>query len=125
MIWNRVALWLKRVWVWIFAVLITLGIAFSRIYLGVHFISDVLGGLLFGVIFLGIFVLLEKPVIRVWKRISFPMQIGTGFLISWILIGIELLFNFGWDCRISGEGLQGWLEQRKHNEDNECFHDFT
>ena len=91
-IWNRVALWIKRIWAWIAAIFITLGIAFSRIYLGVHFISDVIGGLLIGVVFLIVFVLLEKPVLRLWKTISLPLQIVIGFFISCVLIGIELLF---------------------------------
>jgi membrane-associated phospholipid phosphatase len=91
-IWNRVALWLKRVWIWVVAILITLGIAVSRIYLGVHFISDVIGGLLIGVVFLIVFVLLEEPVIQGWKKLSLPLQIMIGFLISLVLIGIELLF---------------------------------
>ena len=92
LIWNRVALWIKRIWAWIAAIFITLGIAFSRIYLGVHFISDVIGGLLIGVVFLIVFVLLEKPVLRLWKTISLPLQIVIGFFISCVLIGIELLF---------------------------------
>jgi membrane-associated phospholipid phosphatase len=91
-IWNRIALWIKRTWVWILAIIITLGIAFSRLYLGVHFLSDVIGGLLVGVIFLVVFVLLEKPVIRLWKHISLPVQIVIGFLASAIIIGVELLF---------------------------------
>jgi membrane-associated phospholipid phosphatase len=91
-IWNRVAFWFKRTWVWIVAILITLGIAYSRIFLGVHFVSDVIGGLLIGVIFLVVFILLEKPAIQLWKKLSLPLQIVIGFLVSCILIGGELLF---------------------------------
>jgi len=91
-IWNRIALWIKRTWVWILAILITLGIAFSRLFLGVHFLSDVIGGLLVGLFFLVVFVLLEKPVIQLWKHISLPVQFLIGFLASGTIIGVEILF---------------------------------
>ncbi|HEX3652891.1 MAG TPA: phosphatase PAP2 family protein [Rhizomicrobium sp.] len=40
--------WLPRIALWITAVLMMLGIGWSRIYLGVHFPSDVLAGYLVG-----------------------------------------------------------------------------
>lgn len=47
-LWTAIALWARKSWVSAFAVLMVLAIGFSRIYLGVHYPTDVLGGLLVG-----------------------------------------------------------------------------
>lgn len=54
------ALWLRKRWVWVFAFVYIFMIALSRIYLGVHFVHDVIMGGFIGVL-LGIgFVLWQK-----------------------------------------------------------------
>ena len=50
--WVFIALWARKKWIWGIAVSMCLLIAFSRIYLGVHFPTDVLGGWIFGGIIL-------------------------------------------------------------------------
>jgi membrane-associated phospholipid phosphatase len=39
-----------KAWFWVFAVLLTVLVAFSRVYLGVHYLGDVLGGLAIGAV---------------------------------------------------------------------------
>jgi len=46
-----IAIWTKKRWSIILAILIPLFVAFSRLYLGVHFPTDVLAGLAFGILF--------------------------------------------------------------------------
>jgi|GEM_PF-1649476 len=49
--WYAFASWTKNKFVYLLGILITVLVSISRIYLGFHFLSDVLGGLLFGCIF--------------------------------------------------------------------------
>ena len=45
-----VTLWCCPVWVWLPALLVASTISFSRMYLRVHYLTDVLGGVLLGIL---------------------------------------------------------------------------
>ncbi len=47
--WFWLAMEIKRTWGWVAAAIIAAGVCFSRLYLGVHDVEDVLGGALLGV----------------------------------------------------------------------------
>lgn len=49
-VWGYLALAVRRRWLYILAPLVALPVAFSRIYLGLHWPPDVLGGILFGLV---------------------------------------------------------------------------
>jgi glycerophosphoryl diester phosphodiesterase len=46
--WFYLAMEIKRTWAWIAAAIIAAGVCFSRLYLGVHDVEDVLGGAALG-----------------------------------------------------------------------------
>jgi membrane-associated phospholipid phosphatase len=93
-VWGRIAAWLKKAWVWVICILLIILIGLSRIYLGVHFSSDVVVGWLVGIAFLLIFVFLEKPISRGWLKQKFSTQVILAFLISLVLIGIDILLVY-------------------------------
>jgi len=55
-----IASWLKKKWAYIAAALVCLLVGFSRVYLGVHFPTDVFGGWLIGGILLAAYFLAHK-----------------------------------------------------------------
>ncbi|HTX79342.1 MAG TPA: hypothetical protein VMC62_06715, partial [Longilinea sp.] len=70
-----------------------------RIYLGVHFTSDVVCGWLIGLIVLGLFIWLEKPCVSWWQKQSFPVQI----ILS--MISFLLIIAMGW---LSSLAVANW-----------------
>jgi len=54
-LWGSIFLYLKKTWIYLTAVLMIVFISLSRIYLGRHFLADVLGGLLLGFLLAQVF----------------------------------------------------------------------
>jgi membrane-associated phospholipid phosphatase len=66
-LWGSLAALLKRGWMWIVAIGLILFISLSRLYLGVHFPTDVLAGWLIGILL-------------VWSLLHFERKITAWFL---------------------------------------------
>ncbi|RUA16304.1 MAG: hypothetical protein DSY55_04380 [Clostridia bacterium] len=49
-VWGTLAMLVQRTWFWLLATILIFGIGFSRLYLGVHYPGDVVGGWIAGVV---------------------------------------------------------------------------
>jgi membrane-associated phospholipid phosphatase len=59
-LWGYLAASFRRGWLWLLSLFLILTIAFSRIYVGVHFLQDVIAGLIIGTIWLLVWLFLEN-----------------------------------------------------------------
>ncbi len=96
-IWGIIAASIKKQWFTIAAIVIIFLIGLSRIYLGVHYLHDVISGWLVGALLVIIYLKLEKPVADWLKRKSLAFQLLIIFVFS-----ITLIFS-GWLTTIAVE----------------------
>ncbi len=88
-VWGYLVTQARRQWVRVLAVALMILIPFSRIYLGVHFPTDVLAGLLIGAIWLGLFLLIEPRLERWLARRSAGVQIGLAVIVPILLLALH------------------------------------
>ena len=87
-VWLYAAALMKRTWFWTLAITIVFLIGLSRVYLGVHFSSQVLIGWLIGIVVVLIFFRFELKVLTWFLNQKFSSQL---FLISLISVLILIL----------------------------------
>lgn len=90
-IWPFFALLLKKPWAWIAAVCIVVLVSLSRLYLGVHFWGDIVGGWLIGLLVLFL-------CWRLWPRVEawfllqeMRVQIISSAAVSLVILAIGIL----------------------------------
>lgn len=85
--WLWLAYEMRRPWAWVLAVFIAAGVCFSRLYLGVHDVEDVLVGIVLGLISIAIFaVLVHENIVAKWRRLPAWMDFAV------IIVAIPLLW---------------------------------
>lgn len=87
-VWGTIANHLRRAWAWSAAIALMLLIGFSRMFLGVHFPSDVIAGWVIGALILGLFLRYWDALAAWLKKFSVGQKIGMAFTLSLILIAI-------------------------------------
>ena len=83
---GYLAYWLNKTWMWVLAGVVALLIGISRMYLGVHFPTDVIGGWVLSLV--AIFMLVKG---EVWlspflKKQTTSRLIGIGFIVSIVML---------------------------------------
>jgi len=82
--WGYLAMTMRRRWLYILSPIVVLLVALSRLYLGLHWPTDVLGGLVLGLVILGLAYIIF--------RLLAGMPIKAKFPLTLILAVIPLLF---------------------------------
>ncbi len=90
-LWGFLAGQLNRWWTWAAALALIFLVSLSRLYLGVHFPTDVFAGWLGGAIVLVAFTLGERPALAWLQRFTFAQHLSLALAISLIYVAI-----FGW-----------------------------
>jgi membrane-associated phospholipid phosphatase len=104
------AAWLRKPWIWAVALLITFFIGFSRLYLGVHFVYDVLMGWGIGYLLLLLFTKFWEPLVAWLRTKTLAQQITLAFFISMLMLVIGVLTT----ARLSGYVFpEEWAENAR------------
>lgn len=88
-VWGVVAAYYRKTWIWIICILIMIMIGVSRMFLGVHYLVDIVTGWLIGGILLYLFVYLKNPISQ-WlehKERSYQILVILACSLILILIG--------------------------------------
>jgi len=87
--WGVIADWIGTASGWIAAILVMLLIGISRIYLGVHFPTDVFAGWAIGILILGAYLLVGKRIETWLGGLSLPAQILLALSLPLLLLAIQ------------------------------------
>ncbi len=87
--WGVIAQWIGTAWAWIAAILLMLLIGISRIYLGVHFPTDVFVGWAIGIVILGLYIVLGERVEKWLEGRSLAVQILLALALPVLFLAIQ------------------------------------
>jgi membrane-associated phospholipid phosphatase len=88
-VWGGIANWGRRNWLWVVSIVLTVLVGFSRIYLGVHFLTDVLAGWVIGIVFLVLYLILQPAVTRRLAELRPGIQVILAVAVPTLLLLIH------------------------------------
>ena len=88
-VWGSIAAWSRKSWFWGMAIGLMLLVGFSRIYLGVHFPTDVLAGWAIGAVLLGLYLAVQPRAGKWLTRLSLGQQILLALAMPVLLLLIH------------------------------------
>ncbi|RNL86637.1 phosphatase PAP2 family protein [Halostreptopolyspora alba] len=108
-VWGYLAAKIRRRWIWPAAGAVMGLVALSRMYLGAHFLTDVVAGLAVGAALLWLVLRYEEEMLRWWRRRALGAQVGlalAGSLLPGVLTaGWQLLVRDGWRAPAEWTGM--------------------
>jgi membrane-associated phospholipid phosphatase len=90
-LWGTVAAWINKPWAWVTAIVVAVLVGISRLYLGMHFVHDVVIGWLIGYVLLFLFTKFWEPAAAWLRSKTLNQQILIAFVLSLVIIGAGLL----------------------------------
>jgi membrane-associated phospholipid phosphatase len=85
-VWGYLATWVRRPWMTALFIALLVLVPLSRLYLGVHFPSDLVGGYLLGALLLWLFWRLEGPLARACGRLPLGGRVLLGALLPPLIL---------------------------------------
>lgn len=95
-LWGYLAYQINKPLLWIISILLLIGIPVSRIYLGVHFPTDLLGGYVIGILLLVICVRLAPAFENLISRMGIFIQLGIALGMTAILLILQPDKSYYW-----------------------------
>lgn len=112
-VWGSIAVWARRGWVWVGAVTLAALVGMSRVYLGVHFPTDVAAGWVIGAVVLVLYLRMLPGASRIGRTLPAPLLVvvmtGAPALIAALHPTKDTAGAMG---ALAGVGLALWVAVR-------------
>ncbi|MBB4930914.1 membrane-associated phospholipid phosphatase [Lipingzhangella halophila] len=99
-VWGYLAAKIRRRWIWPAAATVIVLVALSRVYLGAHFLTDVVAGLAVGAALLWLVLRYERTLLRWWRQRALGPQVGLALAASLVpgvlTLSLQTLVRDGW-----------------------------